>query len=346
MMKPETADDYSDARQAADELQRLIKGYQVAQAIHVAAVLGVADHMAAGPRANDDLAAAVGAHPQTLYRLLRTLAAVGLFREHPQRCFSLTAVGARLRADAESSVRPSAIHQGQTYLWAAWCQLLHSVRTGEAAFPVVHGADVWSYRQRHPEENAIFNAAMTANSSRVDRTIVDTCDFSRYSRIADIGGGQGSLLAAILAAHPAAHGVLFDQPHVVSTAAPVLDAAGVADRCELVGGNMFESVPAGCGAYVMKFILHDWNDAECLRILRNCRQAMAADAHLFVCDRLVGPPNEDLTVKLSDLNMLVAQGGQERTREEFEALFDAAGLRLVSVLPTSTDLVVITGAPS
>jgi hypothetical protein len=335
----------TETRPAAGHLQDLIKAYQISQAIHVAAVLGVADHMAAGPRASDEIAAAVGAHPRTLYRLLRALAAVGVFREHADRRFSLTAMGECLRSDAEDSVRPSAIYLGQTYRWQTWGHLLHSVKTGESAFRALHGVDTWTYRERHPEQNAIFNAAMTANSRRVDRAIVVACDFSRCGRIADIGGGQGSLLAAILAANSTARGVLFDLPHVVATAAPILEAAGVRDRCEVVGGSMLESVPEGCAAYVMKFILHDWDDASCIRILRNCRRAMQSDGRLLVIERLVGPPNEGLAVKLSDLNMLLVPGGRERTREEFAALFEAGGFRLADVLSTSAGMSVIVGKP-
>jgi hypothetical protein len=332
-------------KQAARDLQDLIKAYQISQAIHVAAVLGVADHMVSGPRASDEVAAAVGAHPRTLYRLLRALAAVGVFREHEQRRFSLTAMGECLRSDAEGSVRPSAIYLGQPYRWQTWGHLLHSVKTGENAFRALHGVDTWTYRECHPEQNAIFNAAMTANSRRVDGAIVAACDFSRCARVADIGGGQGSLLAAILAANPETRGVLFDLPHVVAAATPVLEAAGVRARCEVVGGSMLESVPEGCVAYVMKFILHDWDDAHCIRILGNCRRAMQPDARLLVAERIVGPPNEGLAVKLSDLNMLVGPGGRERTREEFAALFEAGGFRLADVLSTSADMSVIVGQP-
>jgi len=332
-------------KQAAADLHRMINGYQISQAIHVAAVLGVADHMAGGPRASDEIAAAVGAHPRSLYRLLRALAAVGVFREHEHRRFSLTGMGECLRSDAELSVRPSATYLGQAYRWQTWGHLLHSVKTGESAFRALHGVDTWTYRERHPEQNAIFNAAMTANSRRVDGAIVGECDFSCFARIADIGGGHGSLLAAILAANPEARGVLFDLSHVVATAAPVLEAAGVRNRCEVVGGSMFESVPEGCAAYVMKFILHDWDDADCIRILQACRRAMQPDARLFVIERLVGSPNADPAVKLSDLNMLVGPGGQERTREEFTALFRTGGLRLADVVETRAAVSVIVGEP-
>jgi hypothetical protein len=344
-MRTNAVSGQAETEQAAGDLQGLINGYRISQAIHVAAVLRVADHMAAGPLASDEIAAAVGAHPRSLYRLLRALAAVGVFREHEHRRFSLTAMGEYLRSDAEPSLRPSAVYVGQPYRWQAWGHLLHSVKTGENAFRALHGVDTWTYRERHPEQNAIFNAAMTANSRRVDEGIVVACDFSRFARVVDIGGGQGSLLAAILAANPEARGVLFDLPHVVAAAAPVLEAAGVISRCDVVAGSMFESVPAGCAAYVMKFILHDWDDADCIRILQNCRRAMRSDARLLVIERLVGAPNEGLAVKLSDLNMLLVPGGQERTREEFAALLGAGGFHLADILPAVDAMSVIVGAP-
>ncbi len=331
--------------QAAAELHRLLNGFQISQAIHVAAVLGVADHMAAGARASDEIAAAVGAHPHALYRLLRALAALGVFREHEQRRFSLAPMGECLRSDAEQPVRPFAVFIGQAYQWQTWGQLLHSVRTGENAFRALHGMSSWTYREQHPEQNAIFNAAMTGNSRRIDRAIIAAYDFSRCARIADIGGGQGSLLAAILLANPTARGVLFDLPHVVAGATRVLAAAGVADRCEVIAGNMFDSVPEGCDAYVLKYIIHDWDDTSCTRILQRCRRAMRADARLLVVDRFIGPLNENLAVALSDLNMLVGPGGQERTREEFAALFQAGGFRLADAVPTSAPVRVIVGEP-
>lgn len=330
---------------AASELHRLMNGFQVSQAIHVAAVLGVADYMDTVPRPSDEIAAAVGAHSGALYRLLRALAAIGVLREDDDRRFSLTAMGERLRSNAELSMKPFATFIGQAYLWHTWEHLLHSVKTGENAFRTIHGMDIWAYRERHPEQNAIFNAAMTGSAHRVNGAIVTGYDFSRFTRIADIGGGQGSLLTAILTAHPTVHGVLFDLPHVVATAVPVLTATGVESRCDVVGGNMFESIPHSCTAYVMKFILHDWDDANCIRILEVCRRAMSSDATLLVIERLVGPPNEDPMTKLSDLHMLVGPGGRERTRMEFAALFQAAGLRLVDIVPTSAPVTLIIGEP-
>jgi hypothetical protein len=340
------ADDVTSSPQAALELHRLLNGFQIAQAIHVAAVLGLGDQITELPRPVAEIALAVNAQPEALYRLLRALAALGIFREHDERRFSMTAMGDCLRTTSVHPVRPHAIFVGQKNQWDAWGNLLHSVQTGENAFRAVHGIGSWEYRVRHPDQNAIFNAAMTGNSRRVDRDIVESYPFGRFNRIADIGGGQGSLLAALLQANVKLHGVLFDRPHVVANAEPIFNTAGVADRCDMVGGDMFVAIPGGCDAYVMKYIIHDWDDAGCRRLLQACRAAMTRDAMLIVIDRILGPPNEDLAAKLSDLHMLVGPGGQERGLDEFVALFRAEGLRLIDVYPTHSSLSLLVLEPA
>ena len=331
---------------AASELHRLLNGYQLAQAIHVSAVLGVADHLVSGPRSSDDLAAAVGAHPSALYRLLRALAGFGVFHETPPRQFELTPVGQCLRSDASQPVRPYAVFTAEPSQWRAWGALLHSVKTGENAFRAVHGTDVWQYRAEHPEQNAIFNAAMTGNSRRVDSAVVEACALEGTPTVVDVGGGEGSLLSALLRTYPGARGVLFDQPHVLAASTRVLEQAGVGSRCRVVGGDMFDAVPAGADVYVMKYIVHDWQDAEALRVLASCRRAMGSTAVLWIVDRLVGAPNEDPAVKLADLHMLVSPGGVERTPDEMRALIEAAGLRLVEVRATRSPVSVLVCAPA
>ena len=334
-----------DPRAAAD-LYRLVDGYKITQAIHVAAVLGVADHIAAGRCTSDEIAHAVGAHSPSLYRLLRTLAAIGVLHEDDDRRFSLAPMGETLRSDAELPLAPFAVMTGQAYYWQTWGQLLHSVTTGENAFRAVHGVGSWTYREQHPDQNAIFNAAMTANARRVDPAVADAIACDGVRRVADIGGGQGSLLVALLERHPRLRAVLFDRASVVTSAAPAVAAANLTDRLDIVGGDMFESVPLGCDAYILKFIIHDWDDEAAVRVLRTCRRAMHPGARLFIVERLIGQPNEQLAAKLSDLNMLVGPGGRERSADEFAALLDAAGLRLVRVDATTSDLSVIVGAPA
>lgn len=319
----------------SDELLRMIDGYRVSQALYVAATLGIADLLADGPRASDELAAITETHAPSLYRLLRTLAAFGVLREDDDRRFALTRLGEPLRRDAPDSVYGWAAFIGRPYFWEVWGNLLQSVRTGETGYAHAFGTDGWSYRAAHPEESAIFDAAMTSMSRRSAEELVAAYDFSSFACIVDVGGGRGALLARVLQAAPGARGILFDQPHVVSGATATFEAAGIADRCEIVGGSFFEAVPAGGDAYLMRAVLHDWDDADCVRILRCVATVMPNDARLLVIDRLVPPPNEGAETKLSDLNMLVSPGGLERTREEFAALFEQAGLRLARVVPTA-----------
>ena len=334
----------TDSPRPAAALRRLVNGYQVTQAIHVAAVLGLADLVADGPRPSDDLAAATGTHPEALYRLLRALASVGLFREEAERRFALTDLGAGLRADAPASLAGWAAFVGDPYHWQAWGALLHSVRTGENAFRHVHGTDPWTFRARDPERSARFDRAMTSLSRQVTDAVLAAYDFGRFGTVVDVGGGTGAFLAAVLARHPTLRGVLFDQPHVVAGAGPLLAAAGVADRCEVVAGSFFEAVPGGGDAYVLKAILHDWEDADCVRILRACRRAMADGAALLVVERELGPPNEHPDAKFSDLNMLVAPGGRERTPAQYAALFEAAGFRFAGFTPSAVGTGVYAGA--
>jgi len=331
----------SDEPSAA--LRRLVTGYQVTQAIHVAAKLGIADLLADGPRGSDNLAAATGAHPGALYRLLRALASVGVFREEEGGRFALTDLAAGLRSDVPASLAGWAAFVGEPYQWQAWAALEHSVRTGENAFRHVHGTDSWTFRARHPELSAGFDRAMTSLSRQVTAAVLAAYDFGRFGTVVDVGGGNGALLAAILAEHPALRGVLFDQPHVVAGAGPLLAAAGVDDRAAVVGGSFFDAVPEGGDAYVLKAILHDWEDEDCLRILRTCRRAMADGAALLVVERELGPPNKTPDGKFSDLNMLVGPGGRERAPEEYAALFAAAGFRFVGGAPSDVGTGVFEG---
>ena len=317
-------------------LARLISGYQTAQAVHAAAVLGIGDLLAAGRRGVDDLARATDADPDALYRLLRAQAALGVLDEGDDRTFALTEVGAGLRSDAADSQQPWAAFIGRSYYWEAWSHLLHSVRTGENAFRAVHGTDPWSYRQREPEEGAIFDRAMAASSRRITGALIAAYDFGRFGTVVDVGGGHGGLIRAVLQRHPGARGVLFDQPHVVAGAAP-------ADRLELVGGSFFDSVPPGGDAYLLKSILHDWEDAEAAAILGVVRAAMGDGAVVLVLERELAGPNEGAEGKLSDLNMLVAPGGREPSRDENAALFGKAGLELTGVTPAGGDMRVFEG---
>src|SRR4051794_28792609 len=285
-------------------LRRLVNGYRVPQALHVAATLGVAARLADGPRTSDDIAAAVGAHAETLYRVLRALAAVGVLHEEAGRRFALTPVGACLRSDAEEPVGGWAALIGRPYFWRAWDGLLEAVRTGENAFERLHGVDAWTYRAQHPEEGAIFDRAMADLTRRAHHATLAAFDFSPFGTVVDVGGGNGALLVALLRAHPDMRGVLMDLPQTIATAERAIADAGVASRCEAVAGSFFDGVPAGGDAYVLRAVLHDWDDERALAILRAVRRAAAGAATLVVIERDLGPPNAVPETKFSDLNML------------------------------------------
>jgi hypothetical protein len=310
-------------------LREMLDGYRVTQAIHVAAVLGLADLMAAGPRTSDELAVSTATNPGALYRLMRALAAAGVFHEEDGQRFSLTPIGDCLRRDAPESAYGWAMFVGSEYHWKVWRGLEQSVRTGETAAGHVLGTDVWTYRQQHPKLGVAFDLAMESNSNHQVATLLPIFDFGRFATIVDVGGGTGFFLAAILSRHPGARGVLFDQPQVVAGAPAVLERAGVADRCEVIGGDIFQAVPEHGDAYVLKSILHDWNDQDSLAILRTCRRAMTDGAALLVVERDLGGPNDRLENKLSDLNMLTGPGGRERSQRDYAALLEAAGFEWV-----------------
>lgn len=332
----------------AGKLRRLMDGFQVTQALHVAAVLGVVDELTEEPRGCAEIAQGVGAHAGALYRLLRLLAALGVIKEHADQRFSLAPLGTCLLTDAPGSLRPYAVFAAQPNQWQAWGQLLHSVKTGANAFRVAHGKSAWEYRAADPEQNAVFNAAMTGNSQRVESVIVAALDWSQCRTVVDVGGGQGALLAAILRAHPGLRGTLFDQAHVVRAADTFLGEAGVRDRVEVHAGDMFHAVPSGADVYVMKHILHDWEDADAARVLGVCRRSLAPHSRLVIVENLLGPPNTDVSGKLGDLHMLVSPGGVERTAEEFRSLLHSAGFQLEQVVDTTSGLSLLccTAAPA
>jgi O-methyltransferase domain/Dimerisation domain len=309
------------------ELRQLLDGYRVSQSLSVAARLGIADLLVDGPRSSDELAARTGADPSALYRLLRALATVGVVHEDDDRGFALTELGEGLRSDVEGSLAAWATFIGSPAHWAAWGDLAHSVQTGANAFQHVHGTDVWTHRSTRPEEGAMFDRAMMSLSGHGVRDAVANYDFGSFGTIVDVGGGTGTFLARILGTAPAARGVLFDLPHVVAGAPPVLAAAGVDDRCEVVGGSFFEDVPEGADAYVLRSVVHDWSDEDALRILAAVRRATPAHATVLIVERIVAAPNEGSAAKWSDLNMLVSPGGLERTEDEFGALLGRAGFR-------------------
>lgn len=324
-----------------ERLLDLIHGFRVSQAIYVIVMLGIPDLLLGQRLSCRELAERTEAQPRALYRVLRALAAAGLVHEDEGEVFSLTRLGNYLRSDVQGSRVAWVRNALRPLIWQSWGHLLHSVKSGEAAFRHVHGKDIWEFRSQSPEDNAIFDLAMREGSRRVVSELWCRYDFAQFRHIVDVGGGDGTLLAALLAGCTETSGTLFDQPHVVANAPDVFQRACVGGRCTVVAGSFFKVVPSGADAYLLKFILHDWDDDDCVRILDNCRRAMASEARTLIIERLLAPPNEGIDGKLSDLNMMVNVGGQERSQEEFSALLQRAGLALRRVIALPGGLAIL-----
>lgn len=326
------------------ELLQLIIGKWAHQAVYAAAELGIADQLADGPRPSAEVARECGANEDATYRLMRGLANIGVLEERDGRAFALTAVGEFLRSDAANSMRGFARFVGYEPSWRAWGETLHSVRTGQPAFELVFGENLFDWYGKHPEESAIFDEAMTAISGAESEAVAEAFDFSGIGTLADVGGGRGFLLATILAQNPKMNGILFDLPHVVAGAAPLLREHGVASRVRVESGSFLETAPDGADAVIMKHILHDWNDEDAIRILQRCRAALPKAGRLLVVEAVVPPPGQPGWAKLLDLEMLVlTPRGRERTEQEYAQLFAAGGFELTRVVPTASPVSVVEG---
>jgi SAM-dependent methyltransferase len=322
---------------------QMLNGFLTVQALFVAAALGIADALADGSRSVDDLAHATGANRVSLFRLLRMLSGAGVFREEADGRFALTPLGGCLRSEGPDSVRDWALYVGAPAMWPVWGGLRESVMTGAASFPRTHGTALWSYMAEHPELGTPFNRWMSRQSEQHNAALIASYDFSPFSTVADIGGGQGSTLAAILRANPSLRGILFDRPEVVKRPAPLAEA-GALERCAVIGGDMLQGVPAGADAYVVKRVLMDWGDEQAARILRSCAGAMAPGGKVLVVEMVMPARNEPGPGKTFDLLMLLVHSGARiRSEAEFVDLFSAAGLRLTRVVPTASPNSILEG---
>jgi SAM-dependent methyltransferase len=321
--------------------------YYVSQAVYVAAKLGIADQLSDGPRHHDDLAKATRTHGPSLNRVLRLLASAGVLSEEADGHFALTPIGQCLRSGVPGSMRAATLlFGGRTQ--QTWSELLYSVQTGEPAFPRLWGADSFSFMEQHPEEAAIFDDAMADWTAQAAAAISAAYDLSSFRTLVDVGGGNGALLAGILAANPTLRGVLFDRPHVAQRAHARIDEAGLADRCSVGGGDFFADVPHGGDAYLLKHVIHDWNDERAVEILRSCHRAMLPHARLLLFEGVypsrIDQSDASRGAAANDVNMLVCTGGRERSEPEFRALYEAAGFTLTRIVPTRARASVIEGA--
>lgn len=326
------------------QLYQMIVGFRSTPPIYVAAKLGIADLVAERPKTADELAHATKAHAPSLRRLLLMLSSLGIFTEDTAGRFRATPLGELLRRDHPQSQRSLAMMLGSPFFWKPWGELCEAVLTGQPAFDRLYGVSLFDYLSTQPEDAAIFNDAMTSVSARDVPAILAAYDFSSFEQIVDVGGGHGALLHAILSAYPKLHGVLADLPAVLAGAA-ALKSAPIAARCILVGTDFFESVPGGADGYLMKTIVHDWNDEDALKILRNCRRAIQPNGRLLLIEWVLKGSNEPDEGRKLDLQMLVQFRGRERTKADFEALLRGAGFSLMRIIPTSTPVSIVESRP-
>ena len=332
------------AKQETDKLNELMHGAALSRAICTAAELGIADQIEAGkPRPVSELAVASGCHEEALRRMMRFLASQGLFREVGDGAFDHTPLSAVLRTDAVGSYRSGArmFH----HMFAGWDGLFHAVKTGTPGFDKVFGKPIFDYVGEHPELGPILDAGMTSIHGYETEAMLDAYDFSGISVLADIGGGNGSLISGVLKRYPAMRGLLFDLGHVMGRAKANLEAGGLTERCSVMEGSFFETVPAGADAYLFRHIIHDWTDEQCMQILGHCRKVIPAGGRLLVVECVVPEGNEPSISKAFDMTMMTFPGGLERTEKQFRKLFEMSGFVLSSVTPTSSMVSVVEGKP-
>ncbi len=335
----------SDQISPHEMVLQMTMGLGVSRCIFAAARLGIADMLRDGPKHCDDLAAATGTHKDSLYRLLRALAGIGIFSETEFKCFDLTPMASCLQDNVPGSLREFIMLRGEEE-YACWGELIHSLETGESAFEHVHGMSRFQYLRKNTAAAERYNRAMAGiGTARNNDAVVAACDFSSVRTLVGVGAGQASLLAAILRRYPEMESIVFENSDTIEASRDLLNREGVADRCKLMSGNFFESVPRGGDAYLLGMI-HVLDDQKAVRVLQNCCRSMSGKGRLLVVERLISQENTRWRIKFADLNMLVMSSGRIRTEHEFRELFESAGFRLAKILPTKSVVSVIEGVVS
>jgi hypothetical protein len=318
-------------------------GAWISAAVYAAAKLGIADHLANGPRTAAELAPATDTHAPSLYRFLRTLGGFGILTESNGQRFALTPLGEALKTGAPGSARSTLMAFGAQAFWRTWEEIFFSLQTGKPAFDKTWGMPFFDFLAKDKETASRFSEAMIGFHGAEPPTVAEAYDFSGVRTLVDVGGATGHMLATVLSRHSHLRGVLFDLPHVVRDAPALLQARGVEDRVAIETGSFFDHVPKGGDAYLMSHIIHDWNEDQCLTILRNCRAAMPANGRLLIIETVLPEGDTPHQGKLQDLVMMVFPGGQERTEKEYAQLLSKAGFRLSRVVPTSSVVSVVEG---
>jgi hypothetical protein len=327
------------------ELIQMATASWVAATVYAAAKLGLADHLAGGPKSAAELAGSAGVHAPSLHRLMRTLAGLGIFTERDRQQFALTPLGEALKTGAPGSARATLMAFCGPAFWHSWEEFIYSLETGKTGFERANGMPLFDYLAQHPEEASYFSEAMVGFHGAEPPAVATAYDFSGVTTVIDVGGATGNMLAAILSRHSGPQGVLFDRPHVVRDAPALLKTRGVVARVRIEPGDFFERVPAGGDVYLLSHIIHDWDESQCLTILGHCRRAIASDGRLLIVETVLPTGDTPHQGKVQDMVMLVVPGGQERTESEYASLLDKAGFRLRRVVPTESVVSVVEAVP-
>jgi O-methyltransferase domain len=326
------------------QIRLMALGYHIPRCLHVAAQLDIATRLSNGGRTADDLAQEAGVYGPTLYRVLRALASAGVFKETTGGQFVNTSLSETLRSDVPDSMRSWVLMYGDEASWRSWGEFAYSVRTGAPAFERIYGMSLFDHLAQEPEQSRIFDEAMSAVTSLASDAIVRAYDFSDIQSLVDVGGGNGTMLCSILKANPAIRGIVFDLPHVHSSARDYIACVGLENRCQFAEGSFFEVVHPGADAYFLQRVLHDWDDAHCVRILQSCATAARKGSKILISEAIIPPGNEPFIGKLSDLHMLVmTHGGRERTLEEYQELFAQSGWDYRRVVATESPYSIVEG---
>ncbi|MDE3042855.1 MAG: methyltransferase [Nitrospirota bacterium] len=323
------------------QLVQMALAHWVSHIVYVAAKLNLADHLAKEPKSADELAGPTGTHAPSLYRLMRTLANLGILTEDVRRCFALTPLGDALKTGAPGSARATILTMASDWMTRGLGQLLYSVQTGQSGFEKSLGMPVFDWLAKHPEEASLFSETMVGIHGAEPPAIATAYDFTGLTTIVDVGGATGHLLTTILGRYPGSRGILYDLPHVVRDAPALIQARGLTNRVTIESGSFFENVPRGGDAYLLSHIIHDWTEDQCLTILGHCRHTMKPGSRLLIIEMVLPSGDTPHPGKMLDMMMLVGPGGQERTEQEYGTLLSKAGLRLARVVPTTTPVSVL-----
>jgi O-methyltransferase/methyltransferase family protein len=327
------------------QLMQMAMGFTSTFLLRVAAQMRLADHLADGPKTADQLAALTNTHSPALYRVLRTLASLGIFSEDEAHQFFLTPLAEPLRSNVPGSVRTSILSITGDIFVIPWSKLLYSVQTGQPSFDNHYGVPFFDHLKTAPQEATMFSDLLIGINSGDAPAVAAAYDFSAFTNIADIGGSTGHMLTTVLASHAGPRGTLFDLPHIESGAIELIRARDLADRVTFVPGSFFETIPSGGDLYMLSHVIHDWSEDQCLTILANCHRAMSPASRLLVIETVLSEGNAFHPGKMLDITMLTLAGGQERSEPEYRALLAKANFKLIRVIPTNSPVSIVEAIP-